>query len=103
MPWVVWPCSVKYDARRHVPTIAIPARRMARPIARPPIMVNIRQSVHARPSERAHLAKKPRDWRQTRHSDMAFSLPRKGMELEMLTQHAERIHPIGRTQALRTI
>ena len=76
---------------------------MARPIARPPIMVNIRHSVHARPSERAHLAKKPRDWRQTRHSDMAFSLPRKGMELEMLTQHAERIHPIGRTQALRTI
>jgi len=34
---------------------------------------------------------------------MALSLPRNKSELEMLTQTTERIHPTGRTHALRTV
>jgi CheY-like chemotaxis protein len=65
--------------------------------------LNIRQSVHAHPSIPVHLLKNPLDWRHTRVLDMALSLPRKRTELEMLTQTNERIHPIGRTHALRTV
>lgn len=67
------------------------------------MLVNIRQSVHARSSTPVHGVKNPLDWRHTRAPDMALSLPRKGTELEMLTQTNERIHPIGRTHALRTV